>query len=101
MKEINKMTYVDAIMIAEGEKKSTMSEHIAAWQFLIDTGICWELQGKYGRQAHNLILEGICKLPYGKVLPVSIEKPKDVSSKDDGFCEACECNPCDSGYGNY
>ena len=101
MKEINKMTYVDAIMIAEGEKKSTMSEHIAAWQFLIDTGICWELQGKDGRQAHNLILEGICKLPDGKVLPVSIEKPKDVSSKDDGFCEACECNPCDCGYGNY
>ena len=101
MKKINEMTYAEAIMIAEGEKKSNVSEHIAAWQFLIDTGICWELQGNYGRQAHNLILEGICKLPYGSILPFPVEKLKNSSLKDGGFCEACECDPCDCGYGNY
>ncbi len=34
--------------------------HVMAWQFLIDTGACWTLQGFYGRTARDLIDQGIC-----------------------------------------
>ena len=36
---------------------------IQAWQFLIDTGACWTLQGFYGRNARALIEQGICTPP--------------------------------------
>ena len=52
----------DAICVIElGEG----SEHdqIAAWQYLIDTGVVWQLQGSYGRAAVYLIDEGICTDP--------------------------------------
>ena len=32
----------------------------SAWQHLIDTGICWKLQGWYGRTATTLIASGEC-----------------------------------------
>lgn len=35
-------------------------EVIRAWQFLIDTGHAWTLQGWFGRTAHDLIERGIC-----------------------------------------
>ena len=34
--------------------------HVIAWQYLIDTGACWTLQGWYGRTAQSLIERGIC-----------------------------------------
>ena len=37
--------------------------HIQAWQYLIDTGACWSLQGFYGRNAQALIEQGICTRP--------------------------------------
>ena len=37
--------------------------HIQAWQFLINTGACWTLQGFYGRNAQALIEQGICTPP--------------------------------------
>ena len=37
--------------------------HIDAWQYLIDTGACWTLQGFYGRNAQALIEQGICTPP--------------------------------------
>ena len=33
---------------------------IEAFQFLIDSGDAWKLQGFYGRTAHNLIQQGVC-----------------------------------------
>ena len=39
------MNTFDAIMIAEGVEPATMDEKQAAWQHLIDTGLCWQLQG--------------------------------------------------------
>ena len=52
----------NAVGIAEGfiecedEKKI-----IEAWQYLIDTGLAFKLQGWFGRTAINLIEQGICK----------------------------------------
>jgi len=43
----------------EGEN-ATKEEQIEAWQYLIDTGMCWKLQGWYGRTAQRLIESGIC-----------------------------------------
>ena len=34
---------------------------VLAWQYLIDTGHVWTLQGWYGRCAKGLIEEGICR----------------------------------------
>lgn len=47
--------------IVEGfEETSGEEETIAAWQWLIDTGSCWNLQGWYGRTATDLIRQGVC-----------------------------------------
>lgn len=54
------MTAYEAIQIVEGECLSTEEEQLEAWQWLIDTGIVWTLQGTYGRFAADLIEEGVC-----------------------------------------
>lgn len=55
------MNTFDAVMIAEGVQEPESEEQlIEAWQFLIDTGMCWQLQGWFGRQAKALIDAGIC-----------------------------------------
>jgi len=33
---------------------------IELFQHLIDSGLVWQLQGSYGRTAHNLIEQGYC-----------------------------------------
>ena len=52
----------DAIFTIELEEGSEQDQ-IAAWQYLIDTGAVWQLQGTYGRTAAMLIMEGICTDP--------------------------------------
>ena len=60
------MTDFDAVGIAEGFVEPQNEEQvIEAWQHLIDTGLCWSLQGWFGRQALALIAEGICTAPVG------------------------------------
>jgi hypothetical protein len=51
-----------ACAIVEGfdGEEHTEEEQIEAWQYLIDTGLCWKLQGWYGRNAAALIDAGIC-----------------------------------------
>ena len=36
------------------------AEEVKFFQGLIDTGLCWKLQGSYGRTATYLLEEGLC-----------------------------------------
>jgi len=49
-----------AVMIAEGVDEASEEKQIEAWQHLIDTGLCWQLQGFFGRTAQGLIDAGVC-----------------------------------------
>ena len=49
-----------AVFIAEGIEHADEEQYIAAWQHLIDTGLCWLLQGFFGRTAQALIEQGVC-----------------------------------------
>jgi len=39
----------------------TEEQILEAWQYLVDTGACWQLQGAYGRGAAALIEAGLVK----------------------------------------
>lgn len=54
------VTQFDAIGIAEGWIEVDSEEQvIEAWQYLVDSGLAWQLQVWFGRTARNLIEEGI------------------------------------------
>ena len=56
------MNTYDAVMTAENMEELT-PDVIEAWQHLINTGICWQLQGWFGRHASHLIEQGLCTPP--------------------------------------
>lgn len=50
----------NAVGIAEGYiDASNEDEYYEAWQFLLDTGLVWQLQGWFGRTAMAMIDEGL------------------------------------------
>ena len=53
-----------AIALAEGFEDGTREEVISAWQYLVDTGLAWQLQGWFGRAAHQLIDSGVINPPH-------------------------------------
>ena len=56
------MDKYNAVGIAEGFiAASSEKEVIEAWQYLVDTGLAWQLQGFFGRTAMALIENGIIK----------------------------------------
>lgn len=67
--EAPELDIFSATMIAEGEFElagvdpEDVDEDliISAWQKLIDTGVCWRLQGWFGRTAADLIAAGHCQ----------------------------------------
>ena len=68
----------EAVMIAEGaENVVSEDEYIAAWQHLIDTGICWRLQGWFGRTASAMIEGGYCSSPRASLHSLSPVSPTD------------------------
>ena len=50
----------DACACVEGFDglEHTEEEYLSAWQYLVDTGAAWTLQGWYGRTAQGLIESG-------------------------------------------
>ncbi len=54
----------NAVGIAEGFIEAESEDQvIEAWQFLVDSGLAWQLQGFFGRTATNLIQRGIISAP--------------------------------------
>ena len=54
-------TSYDACSVIEGfaSFEPTHEDMLEAWALLIETGDCWSLQGFYGRQATNMIEQGL------------------------------------------
>ena len=54
-------TSYDACSVIEGfaSFEPTQEDMLEAWALLIETGDCWSLQGFYGRQAANMIEQGL------------------------------------------
>ena len=59
------MNTFEAVAIVEGDNEEEIDngEYLQAWQYLIDTGLAWTLQGWYGRTAYALIDSGDCMPP--------------------------------------
>ena len=57
------MTPINAVLIAEGEIDTDQETQIDAWQYLVDTGIVWTLQGSFGRTAQELIDQEVITAP--------------------------------------
>lgn len=53
-------TYTACAIIEEFDGATTDEQKIEAFQFLIDEGVVWGLQGFYGRTAARLIEAGVC-----------------------------------------
>lgn len=54
------MNVFEATMIAEGvDEPESDEQYYEAWQYLVDTGICWQLQGWFGRTAKTMIEQGL------------------------------------------
>ena len=54
----------NAVGIAEGFIEAESEEQvIEAWQFLVDSGLAWQLQGWFGRTAKQLIEQGVISAP--------------------------------------
>jgi hypothetical protein len=57
------MTPINAVLIAEGEIETDQETQIEAWQYLVDTGLAWSLQGAFGRMAQQLIDQEVITAP--------------------------------------
>ena len=57
------MNNYEAVGIAEGFIEAESEEQvIKAYQYLVNTGLAWTLQGQFGRNANHLIEQGLVKV---------------------------------------
>jgi hypothetical protein len=49
-----------SFMMKWEQEEMEEAELVEGFQYLIDTGLAWQLQGCYGRQAMALIAAGLC-----------------------------------------
>ena len=67
------MTAQQAIGIAEGFIEAESEEQvIEAWQYLLDTGLVWNLQGFFGRTAVAMIKDGILEVKDAEDAPETL-----------------------------
>jgi hypothetical protein len=58
------MDRFNAVGIAEGFIEAESQEQVLeAWQFLVNSGLAWQLQGWFGRTATQLIERGLITAP--------------------------------------
>lgn len=55
-----KYDHVSAIIAFEADELGEQ-ESLELFQYLVDTGLAWQLQGSYGRAANDLIEAGLIK----------------------------------------
>lgn len=64
------MDLYTAVALCEGfEEAGSEEDLLEAWQFLIDSGYAWTLQGRFGRIEADLIQSGQCQSPRGSQGP--------------------------------
>lgn len=47
------------------EGELTWTEELELFQYLVDTGLAWQLQGSYGRHAERLLKQGHIRVRMG------------------------------------
>jgi hypothetical protein len=58
------MDQFNAVGIAEGFIEAESEDQVLeAWQFLVNSGLAWQLQGFFGRTATQLIERGLITAP--------------------------------------
>ena len=61
---MDQVNVFNAVGIAEGFLEAESEEQVLeAWQFLVNSGIVWQLQGWFGRTATQLIERGLITAP--------------------------------------
>jgi hypothetical protein len=55
------MDMFTAVAIVEGMQDAEDEEMLDAYQYLVDTGLVWHLQGSFGRVAQHMIDAGLIK----------------------------------------
>ena len=57
------MDSYNAVGLAEGFVEGTEDQVLEAWQYLVNSGLAWQLQGWFGRTASDLIEQGLITAP--------------------------------------
>ena len=65
--QLNITTLTQAVQIIEDRSEPYSEEYCDAFQYLIDTGYVFVLQGWYQRRAEEMIREGFCWAPFKTV----------------------------------
>lgn len=74
---------VDAVLIVTGMAEAGEAETLQAWQYLVNTGLAWQLEGSIGRQAAALIEAGLISPPAGAEPEAEAERSLGSEAPDE------------------